>query len=289
MDNNNLNASKLKRMVKSKGFVTAVCAILAVAVLLVGYNIRINSATKPVRVPVAIRRLTTRHLITDDDVKYVEIPQGALTSEYYSKKESIVGKYVNIDTTIPEGSLFYRGAIISREELPDEALLNVKEGETLYYLTVNMLTSYTNSILPNRYIDLYVSTKENGKALVGKLLTNVKVLQVKTADGLNVFDDSEESRTPYVILFSLPEEQHLLLRKINAINNYSIAQEGGSGFARIELIPVPTTAYFKDEDEETASVVSSSYLQDYILDLAATIPEDVIDINFVEDNTKTDE
>lgn len=284
MNNNNLNASKFARMIKSKGFVTAVCAVIAVAVLLVGYNIRINNATKPVRVPVAIRRLSTRHLITEDDVKYVEIPRGALGSNYYSKAESVIGKYVNVDTTIPEGSLFYSGAVISREELPDEALLNVKDGETLYYLTVNMLTSYTNSILPNRYIDLYVSTKENGKALVGKLLTNVKVLQVKTADGLNVFDDSEQSRTPYVILFALPEEQHLLLRKINAINNYSIAQEGGSGFARIEIIPVPTTAYYKNEDEDTPAVVSSTYLKDFILDLAATIPEDVVDINFVDGN-----
>ena len=27
-----------------------------------------------------------------------------------------------------------------------------------------MLTSYTNSILPNNYIDIYMSTKDNGKA-----------------------------------------------------------------------------------------------------------------------------
>ena len=62
--NNNLNASKLKNLTKSKGFVTGLCAFLAVAVLLIAYNLRINSATKPVRVPVAKERLTARHLIT---------------------------------------------------------------------------------------------------------------------------------------------------------------------------------------------------------------------------------
>lgn len=274
MNNNNVNVSKFKSIVKSKSFVTAACAILAVVVLIVGYNLRIRSATQPVRVPVATRRLTARHLITEEDVRYVEVPQGALSGDYYSRVEYVIGRYVNYDSTIQEGSLFYVGSVVSREDLPDEALLNVPEGETLYYLTVNMLTSFTNSILPGRYIDIYLSTESDSKALVGKLIENVKVLQVKTADGRNVFDDSEDSRVPYVIMFSLPEEQHLLMRNINAINSYSISS-GNSGFSRIEIIPVPTKAYYKDGDKEIQSTVSSQYLKDYIMNLSAVIPEDV--------------
>ncbi len=280
----NLNASKLQRMIKSKGFVTGFCAVLAVLVLVIGYNIRIKDATKPVRVPVAANKLTSRHKITQDDITTVEVPKNALGGDYYGNEAYVIGQYVNIDTTIPKGSLFYRGAIVTADELPDEALLNVKEGETLYYLTVNMLTSYTNSIIPNRYIDIYISTKEDGKALVGKLLKNVKVLQVKTSDGQNVFENSEESRTPYVIMFSLPESQHLLLRKITAINNYSISAEG-SGFSRIEVIPIPTTAYAKDEGEQVEPEIASDYLENYILDLAATIPENENNVDFVPSNS----
>lgn len=272
--NNNVNVSKFKGMIKSKSFVTAVCAVLVVLVLIVGYNLRIRSATQPVKVPVATRRLTSRHLITEEDIRYVDIPSGALSADYYARTEYVIGKYVNYDTTIQEGSLFYRGSIVQKEELPDEALLNIPEGETIYYLTVNMLTSFTNSILPGRYIDIYISTKEDNKALVGKFLSNIKVLQVKTSDGRNVFDDSEDTRVPYVIMFSLPEEQHLLMRDINAINNYSISA-GGSSFSRIEVIPIPTTAFFKDGDKEIQSTVSSQYLKEYILNLAAVIPEDV--------------
>ena len=272
--NNNVNVSKIKRITKSKSFVTATCAVLAVLVLIIGYNLRIRSATQPVRVPVATRRLTARHLITEEDIRYVEVPQGALSGDYYSRIEYVIGRYVNYDSTIQEGSLFYVGSIVNRDDLPDEALLNVPEGETLYYLTVNMLTSFTNSILPGRYIDIYLSTEADDKALVGKLLENVKVLQVKTADGRNVFDDSEDSRVPYVIMFSLPEDQHLLMRDINAINSYSISS-GSSGFSRIEIIPIPTKAYFKDGDKEIQSTVSSQYLKDYILNMAAVIPEDV--------------
>ena len=273
-NNNNVNVSKLKNMVKSKSFVTTFCAIMVVVVLIIGYNLRIRSATQPVKVPVATRRLTARHLITEEDIRYVDIPSGAISGDYYSKTEYVVGQYVNYDTTIQEGSLFYRGSIISKQELPDEALLSTPDGEALYYLTVNMLTSFTNSILPGRYIDIYISTEENGKALVGKFLENVKVLQVKTADGLNVFDDSEDTRIPYVIMFSLPEEQHLLLRDINAINNFSISS-GSSGFTRIDVIPVPTNAFYKDGEKEIQSTVSSSFLKEYISNMAAIIPEDV--------------
>jgi hypothetical protein len=276
----NLNVSKLQRMIKSKGFVTAFCAILAVLVLVIGYNIRIKDATKPVRVPVAAEKLSSRHQITEADITTIEMPKSALGGDYYGNEAYVIGQYVNIDTTIPKGSLFYRGSVVTAEELPDEALLNVKEGETLYYLTVNMLTSYTNSIIPNRYIDIYISTREGDKALVGKLLKNVKVLQVKTADGLNVFENSEESRTPYVIMFSLPESLHLLMRKIDAINNYSISADD-SGFARLDVIPIPTTAYAKDEGEDFEPEVASDYLENYILNLAASIPENEKNVDFV--------
>ncbi len=128
-NNNNVNVSKIKKMVKSKGFVTAICAIGVVLVLVIGYNLRIKEATQPVKVPVAARRLSPRHLITEEDIKYVDVPSGALSGDYFSRKESVLNAYVNYDTTIQEGSLFYRGAVVSKSELPDEALYNLEDGE----------------------------------------------------------------------------------------------------------------------------------------------------------------
>lgn len=151
---NNLNASKFKRMIKSKGFVTAICAVLAVVVLIVGYNIRINNATKPVRVPVASHTIQQKHQITSDDVRYIEVPRNALNGKFYSNGNDVIGKYTNVNVIIPEGSLFYAEAVTTKDALPDKALYDLKEGETLYYLTVNMLTSYTNSIVPDSYIDI---------------------------------------------------------------------------------------------------------------------------------------
>lgn len=279
---NNLNTSKIKRFFKNKNTVTALAAILIVVILVAGYNIRITKATQPVNVPVAKETIQPKTEITSDKIATISIPRDALRGTFYESTGDIVGKYTNVNTIVPAGSLFYREAVVSKNELPDSSLYDVPEGETLFYLTVNMLTSYTNSILPGNYVDIYLSTRENGKALVGKLLKDVKILAVKTSDGQNVFENSDESRVPYVIIFSLPEEQHLLLRKINAINNYSI-MSGSSSFSRIEIIPVPTTANFGGSNEQITSNVTSQYLSDYILNMSSSIPEDVPEVDLESD------
>lgn len=271
--NNNLNTSKFKKFLQNKNTVTALCAIIIVVVLVIGYNVRINAATKPVSIPVAKTTIQPRTEITTELITTINVPSEALKGNYYKNKSDLIGKYTNVNTIIPKGSLFYKEAVVKKAELPDSSLYDVPEGHTLYYLTVNMLTSYTNSILPGNYIDIYLSTKETDKALVGKLLQNVKVLAVKTSEGLNVFENSSEARTPYVIIFALPEEYHLLLRKINAINSYSITS-AESKFSRIEIIPVPTTTNFGNTDEEIEINVSSQYLKDYVDNMASIIPED---------------
>ena len=286
--NGNLNVSKVKRFLKNKNTVTALCAILIVVVLIVGYTIRVNNATKPVKIPVAKVTIQPRTEITADMITEINVPQEALKGNYYRNVSSLVGKYSNVNTVIPAGSIFYSEAVISKNDLPDSSLYDVAEGETLYYLTVNMLTSYTNSILPGNYIDIYLSTKENNKALVGKILENVKILAVKTSDGKNVFENSDESRTPYVIIFALPEEQHLLLRKINAINSYSVYATN-PGYSKIDIIPVPTAASFDGSEKDIKPNVTSQYLKDYILNMAATVPEDVIIENNANQNINENE
>lgn len=249
---NNVNVTKLNRMLKSKGFVTGLCAVLAVAILLIGYNVRVNDATKPMKVYVAARELPPRHLIVEEDITTIEMPKSALKGvSFYTSHDAIKGKYVKENTTIPAGSMFYETAIVKAEDIADSALMEIDdEEEVLYYLTVNMLTSYSNSILPNRYIDIYLSTKDAGQAMVQRFIKNVRVIQVKTQDGKNVFDGTQnEGRVPYVIIFALPKEQHLYMRRINAINNYAISSEGDT-FSRIEVIAVPTSKTFTGDETD---------------------------------------
>lgn len=287
--------NKLTKFLKNKNTVTALCVLLAAAVILIGYNIRVKNATNPVRIPVAAKTIQPKQEITDDMISYVNVPRDSLHGNFISNKASLIGKYTQVNTVIPEGSLFYKEAVTDKNNLPDSALYDVQEGETLFYLTVNMLSSYTNSILPGNYIDIYVSTKEGSTALVGKLFENIKILGVKTSDGKNVFENSDESRTPYVLIFAVPEEQHLLLRAVNAINNYNVFNSGDVAGSRIELIPVPVTSGLKAEDGTTIkSNVTSKYLKEYIEKRSVIIEEDIpeIDMGLIdkednkEDNNK---
>ena len=270
---NNLNASKITNFLKNKNTVTAICAVLIVVILLVASKIRVDRATTPSKIPVANVTIQPRTEITADMISYISVPKSALNGNYYSNISALVGKYTNVNTIIPQGSLFYAEAVISKEELPDAILYEKPEGETLYNLAVNMRSTYTNSILPGNYIDLYITTKENNKALVGKLLSNIKVLAVKTSDGKNVFENTEEVRVPATVYFSVPEEQFLLLRSIEAINSYS-AYDTATGSSKIDVIPVPTSVSDKGLETKLEPNVSSKYLKSYIETLSQAIREE---------------
>ena len=110
----------------------------------------------------------------------------------------------------------------------------------LYNLTVNMSSTYSNSMVPGNYIDIYLKvmnhvdenetvTENNDKIMVGKLLENVKILGVYDSNGQSVFANVDENRTPAQIIFAVPEEYHILLRKASYLRAYDS-----------EIIPVPT-------------------------------------------------
>ena len=282
----NLNASKISSFLKNKNTVTAICAVLIVVILLVAYKIRVDRATTPSKVPVANVTIQPRTEITADMISYINVPKSALNGNYYSNIDALVGKYTNVNTIVPQGSLFYAEAVITKEELPDAILFEKPEGETLYNLAVNMRSTYTNSILPGNYIDLYITTKENGKALVGKLLSNIKVLAVKTGDGKNVFENTEEVRVPATVYFSVPEEQFLLLRSIEAINSYS-AYDTAEGSSKIDVVPVPTSVTDKGLETKLVANVSSQYLKSYIETLSQAIQEENGEIKDVQETQET--
>ena len=92
-----------------------------------------------------------------------------------------------------------------------------------------------------------------------QLLENVKVLAVKDASGNNVFENSENLGTPAALLFSVPEDLHLLLRK--------------AVFIGAEIIPVPRNAtYCVDGNCDTE--VSSEYIRNFVIAKTVIIPDE---------------
>lgn len=261
----NSTSIKIKKFISNKNTVTIICAIIAVIVLYVGYNMRVQSAIEPVKIPYAKVTIQPRTKITDDMIGYIHVASAALDTmggNVIVDEKKIINQYTNINTMIPQGSMFYNGAVVSKSDLPDAAVYDVPDGEELFYLHVNMTTSYVNSIVPGGYIDLYIRTtdKTTGKARVGKFIENIKVLAVKTSDGQNVFENTDENRIPAYVLFSIPApEVDETDEDGNVITNQylylSAAQELG-----LTIIPVPTKIKESDVVPEASAITSDDLI-----------------------------
>ena len=267
---NNLKAS-MKKFLGNKNTVTILGIVLCLVVLYVGYNYRINAKVELVEVPYATKTIQPRTYITKDMIGTMNVPKSFLVGRYYNNANAIVGKYTNYNTIIAKGSLFYADLVVSKDELPDSAFAEVPEGYTVINYPVNIATTYANSMAPGSYINIYYkSLDDNGKIMFGKFISNIKVLDVKDSSGQHVFENSEETRTPAYMLFAVPEETHLLLRKALYLTKYSV-----------ELILVPNTATLTDADTVN---VSSSDIESFINDKTEFV--DVTDLPNISDQVQ---
>lgn len=247
---NNLKAS-MKKLLGNKNTVTILGVILCLVILAIGYNYRINSKVELVQVPYAVETIQPRTYIKDSMVGIMNVPKSFLVGNYYTQKQNIVGKYSNYNTIIAKGSLFYTDLVTSKEDLPDSAFQDVPEGYTVINYPVDIASTYANSMAPGSYINIYYkSLNDKGEVMFGKFISNIKVLDVKDSSGQHVFENSEETRTPAYMLFALPEETHLLLRKALYLKEYAV-----------ELILVPNTTTLTEKDKVQ---VSSDDIENFI-------------------------
>lgn len=265
-----------KRFIKNKNTITILGVILIVAIIWIGYSWRIDSQTNPVRVPYATQDIQPRTRITAEMIGYMEVPSSMVQENTVTTINQIEGKYANYNTVIPEGSMFYKSTLVDFEDMPDSAFSDIPDGYTVVSLPVNNDSTYGNSIYPGNYIDLYFkSTSDDGRLLLGKLIESIEVLDVRDASGQHVFENTAENRVPAYLLFAVPEEMHLLLRKALYITG-------------TEVIPVPRNAEYTQNPSET--VVSSNYIENFILSKTVTIPDEVLpDLSNSGDDNSEDE
>ena len=270
---NNLKAS-MKKFFGNKNTVTILGVILCLVILYIGYNYRINSKTELVAVPVAKQTIQPRTYITDDMIEIRNVPIELLnTSKYYTTAKSIVGKYSNYNTMIAKGSLFYTDLVVDEKDLPDSAFSGVPEGYTVINYPVTIATTYANSMAPGSHINIYYkSLNDDGEVMFGKFISNIEVLDVKDSSGRHVFENSDEARTPAYMLFAVPEETHLLLRKALYLTDYDV-----------ELLLIPNTATLSEDQKVT---VSSLQIEEFINSKTAFVSVD--DLPQVSDNVTED-
>jgi len=280
---NNLMAS-LKRMLGNKNTVTIIGVLIGIAVILVGYNYRVNNAVKPVEVPYAKERILGKTEITQSMIGKVigtiKVSQSFIdeTPTLIKNTKQLVGYYVNYDTVIPEGGLFYTSQIVKEDQIPDSAFSDIPEGYTIFSLSVNLHTTYGNSIMPGNYIDLYMkATDDNGLLIFGKFIESIKVLGVRDSRGNDVFVDSTATKNPSELLFAVPDDLFLLLSK--AVN---------LGTNSISILPVPRNANYSinaAEQGEGATWVTSDQLQEMINSKSVVVQQNTPPENITNQTT----
>lgn len=255
---NNIKIS-ITRFLKNKNVVTILGIIIVMVVLYVGYNMQLNSQTSPVDVPVAKSNIQPREQITRDKVEIISMPRVGVPSNVIRAVSQIVGKYANVNAVIPQGSMFYNGVVVDASDLPDSSYTQVKEGDVPYNFAVDMDTTYGNSMFPGNKIDLYMKAEsDDGQVMVGKLVENVEILAVKDRNGKDVFENTDEDRTPAYFIFGVEEEIHILLRKAEFMSTNNI-----------EVFPVP---HGGNVDESGKTQVSTQYLKEFINSKTVNIP-----------------
>lgn len=250
----------LKKFLANKNTVTVVCVVAAILVLYLGYNARVNAAVNPIEVPYARETIKPGVQITQDMVGTKKVPPAMLEEDQITSASEVIDKYSNADSIIPAGSLFHRRSVVEKEQLPASIILDYPKGYTLYNLPVNIQKTYGNSIFPGNYIDIYVritkkvadgQTATDDQIMYGKLMENVKVLAVKDSDGNAVFADLDEKTTPSMVIFALPQEYYVLLKKADYLGTYDS-----------EIVPVPTSESLKTKPGDVK--ITNDDIKDFI-------------------------
>lgn len=257
----------IKRFFTNKNVITVIGIVLIIVLLYWGYNKAIEKQVSPVKgIPVAKEKILPGTLITDDMIETISVAPIVLDKgNVYTRKSDIVGSnkkmYSNYDTAIPKGSMFYKTSVITEDELPNSTLIDLKETEVLYNLPVTTRSTFGNIIMPGNYIDIYLKATEDesGEIIYGKFIENIKVLAVKDSSGNDVFANSEEKRTPSMMLFGLEPELNVLLNKANYLTRNNV-----------EIVPVPHGA---NSDIVGDKKVSSEYLREFINSRSVDINE----------------
>ena len=230
----------------------------------IAYTMRIKSSINPITVPYAAQQIPAGTQITENMISTRQVPPSMLEGDVITNMGEIIDKYSAADVVIPEGSLFYKRAVVEKEQLPANIILQYPKGYVLYNLSVTTESTYGNSVYPGNYIDIYLKAVNKltddqiaqgasgaDRIMLGKLLSNIEVLAVKASDGSPVFQNIDEGKSPAMVVFAVPEEYYILLKKAEFMRSFDTT-----------LILVPTNESLKDEPADLE--VSSEDLVNWI-------------------------
>ena len=256
-----------KKFLGNKNVVTLLGMIVIVVVLYLFYQWRVDSAVQFRKVMMATKNIDRMVEIDRSMYTTEEIPEKALIGNVIYDEGQLAGRFSGVNSYIPIGSFFYYssansvGNIVNKYDLPIAFLFefDLDKDVIAYNYLVNNTTSYSNSLIPGNYMDIYLriaktsDTKET-KYTFGKLVENVKILAVKDGSGRNVFNSTNERRSPSMVIFGVDTETNKYLRTAEVLDG------------AVEIIVVPTNVNLIDEGTEYEAQMTTQELKDYLDD-----------------------
>lgn len=207
---------------------------VVICICLISYGISIiyiNHELEFVEVYVANDNLVARTQIDQDSIKLIKIPKAYLSDQVVLKKNDIVGKYVKLNTSIPEGSLVYESSIEQLDDTIDKPALLLKVNQAVFALDVNMSSTAGNTIQAGSKIDIYGTIKNNRETIVDLLFKQVRVLSIKDKNGNEV--DNKTNQVPKIMLIAVDQEEIPILTKVIAVGDITIT---------------PTSEFFSEDE-----------------------------------------
>ena len=268
----------IKRFLSNKNTITILGVLLGIVVLYVGYNYRVNQAVDTVAIPYARQTITATSEITQEMINTTEVLRSFVsandnviqqTSQLVSTTTPMCVTY---GTSVPEGAFFYAEQVVTCSSMPNSILDDMPDGYTTFSMSVDIHTTYGNSMYPGDYIDLYVRMRSSdNRTIFGKLIESIEIRDVRDSQGVSVFLTSQ-AKTPSELLFAVPDDLFWLLNVATEINS-------------LELVPVPRNASYTSNPGETS--VSSEYLRNLIRTYAQEIPDQPVYGGTASTNTNT--
>ena len=208
----------LKKFLGNKNTVTILGVLLIVAILAIGYHVRINQKTALKSVPVAAQRIEPKTEITNSMIKQVNVPTEFLVGSYYENAGNIVGKYTNYNATIAEGSLFYVDLLVNKQDLPDLMFGDIEEGYRPVVLDLSTIEGLYGG--PGDYIDIYFSgISTDKKVMFGQFLNGLEILSIVDDAGRNAYGNSTEEGVAATRMYlAVPEELYIMLNRYSRLN-----------------------------------------------------------------------
>ena len=261
-------------LIAKKRIIAGLAALLVLAGVYQYNQMATEKKIKPVKVVFASQDIPPHTKITEDMLFERVVPGDAIPPNAIRNKQNIVGKWTVDGFGIAKNSLIYKGKILTTDEMPDAAQLNLKEGEYGFPLLVDLETSSGNSIKPHTHVDLWFATEETEtrQPLTGLLFKDVRVTAVKDSKTRNVFSSedyveskkqqsqsaiatstSEPKAIAKLYTFAVTKEQYKVLNKAKMLGNIIPVLKGSSAKEINEKIQKVTTtekSQWKDINED---------------------------------------